>query len=136
MKSPAGGAHPAGLFLRFLRNDAGGLDVVEAGEVRLQVGVALGLDGALVGGLAVLEVEGAEDRRAVDDLAERREALPVEAGVVAEVEEDLRRAAVGRPGLRERDVAGLVRLAGERVVLDGGRAPLRVDRRVAVDADL
>ncbi len=84
---------------------------------------------------AVLGVERVEDIHALDDATERRERLAVVGGrVVPEVDEDLRRPAVGdgeRKGHRPADV----RLP-ERFVRYRGRPPCLCDRRVAIDAEL
>src|SRR5579883_2352034 len=62
-----------------LLHDLGVLDGVELGELPVEVRVALRLDETLVRRLAVPAVDLVGDVHAGDDLAERREALPVEA---------------------------------------------------------
>src|SRR5262245_50208263 len=75
--------------------NGGGFDEIEAWELGVQIGVALRLDAALVGtlaargALAVAVVELVHHVHPGHDLAEGREALAVEAGIVAEVDEHL-----------------------------------------------
>src|SRR5258708_6513323 len=96
------------------------LDVIEPAEILRQVGIAFHLHAALVGAaaarraFAVFGVELVDHLHAGGDAAKRREALAVEAGVVAEVDEHLAGAGVGS-GHRVGDVAALVALL-DRIV--------------------
>mmetsp|Transcript_25069 Transcript_25069/g.50234 ORF Transcript_25069/g.50234 Transcript_25069/m.50234 type:complete len:260 (-) Transcript_25069:2-781(-) len=103
-----------------------GLDVRHVGECALEVElVALGDDLVLVRLLPVLGVDFAEENVEVGlggELAEGREALVVEEGVVREVDENLRGARVGSRG-REGDptlgvalVLGIIRDVGAILV--------------------
>src|SRR4029079_15534583 len=109
-------------------------------EVALKVGIALRLKTGLVGtaaarrALAVFGVELVHHVHAGDDPAERREALTVERGVVAEVDEHLAGAGV-RPGHRIGDKAAPVALF-HRVSLDTRLPPRRRYLRIAADAEL
>src|SRR4029077_10910392 len=95
--------------------DRGLLDVIELRERRLQVGVALRLDRALVRLLAVLIRDLLDHVHVGRHFAERREALRIEERVVLEVDEHLRRPRVFA-GRGEGDVALLVAVAGGRIV--------------------
>src|SRR5438876_4047494 len=116
------------------------LDVVEPGEVLGQVAVALHLHAALVGAaaarraFAIFGVELVDHLHAGDDAAERREALAIEARIVAEVDEHLAGAGVGARH-RVGDVAALVALLN-RIVPELRLTPRRRDLRIAVDAEL
>src|SRR5438445_10667754 len=75
-----------------LRNDRGALEVVELGEIFLEVFVALRLNALLLRAaslgraFAVAALDGVDDLHAFDDLAEGREAHRVEPAVVAVVD--------------------------------------------------
>src|SRR5262245_25010038 len=91
------------------------LDEIELGEALFEIGVALALNAPLVGSvpvrgaLAVAVIERVHHFHAGNDLAEGRKALAVEPGIVAEIDEHLRRARVG-PGGGEGDRATLIAL--------------------------
>src|SRR5262245_49075181 len=116
------------------------LDEIELGEALLEIGVALALNAPLVGSvpvrraLAVAAIERVHHLHAGHDLAERRKALAVEPGIVAEIDEHLGRARIWSGG-GEGDRAALIALL-YRIVLDVGVAPGAGDVGIAVDAKL
>ena len=69
---------------------------VQIRDVRIpshaQVAIPSALDLALVGRLAVLRVDGVDNVHAIYDLTKRREAHPIEVGIIDEIDEHLRRA--------------------------------------------
>src|SRR5687767_1593682 len=91
------------------------LDEIHPWIVLLQIGIAFHLQPALVGAatarraLAVLGVELVDHLHALDHLAERRETLAIETGVVSEIDEHLTGAGV-RSRHRVGDEAALVAL--------------------------
>src|SRR4029450_12073326 len=103
------------------------LDEIELGEALFEIGVALALNAALVGSVpvrgafAVAAIERVHHLHAGHDLAEGREALAIEQGVVGEIDEHLGRARV-RSGGGEGDRAALIALL-YGIVLDVGVAP-------------
>src|SRR5262245_7745584 len=123
-----------------LLRDRRRLDEVELGEALFEIGVALTLNAALIGSvpvrgaLAVAAIERVHHLHAGHDLAEGRKALAVEPGIVAEIDEYLRRARVG-PGGGEGDRAALIAVL-YRIVLDVGVTPDGGDVGIAVDAEL
>ena len=70
--------------------EGGLLDVAQVGELLLEVGIALALDLALVGRLAITREDGLRNVKSLRHLADGREALLVEESVVAVVDEHLR----------------------------------------------
>src|SRR5262245_61767776 len=104
----------------------------------MALGLQLGLFGATAArrALAVPAIQLVDHLHARGhDLAERRDAPFVEARVVGEVDEELRRPRTGRPRLGERHESSLVALL-DRVVLNRRVAPGGLDPGVAVDPDL
>jgi hypothetical protein len=113
------------------------LDDVELGIFLVEVGLALGLDSALLvgGSVGVLIVELLDDLHAVlIDGGEGSEAHSIEAGIVSVVYEDLRGAGVGAAS-GESDEAALVAL-DNLIIRDFGIDPGRVDGRIGADAEL
>src|ERR1700683_2049495 len=112
-----------------LFHDGRFLDVVHLGKLSCQIGVAFTLDAVLRrsapagAAFAVIGIEAIDDIHARYDLAERRKALPVESGVVGEIDEHLGGAGVGTRG-GERNVAPPVALF-HRIVLNPRLAPPR-----------
>src|SRR5262249_40299403 len=118
------------------------LDVVELGEFARQVRIAAVEDrilpagpDAAAGPLAVLRVPALGDVHALDDLGKRHERfLVVGLAVIAQVDEDLRRAPVGileRIGDRAADVRLAPRIVGNRASAPGLR-----DRRIGGNPEL
>src|SRR5262245_33979782 len=121
-------------------NNAGGLDVVEVGEILLQISVAIRLNAALIWAsparspLAVFAIDLVHDIHSLADLAEGRKTRVVEAAVVAKINEQLRRTRVGAGG-GEGDGPALV--ARFHWVIGNLRfAPGRRDFRITVNAEL
>src|ERR1700686_2470148 len=118
----------------------GGLDVIELGEVLVQVGLALLLNFALVGPttagctFAVAGVQGIHDVHSFGDLAKRGKAHAVQARVVGQIDEQLSGAGV-RAGSGEGEEVFFIALS-HWVVLDGGLLPDRVQSRICTDSKL
>src|SRR5262249_36789807 len=130
-----------GIVAILLGLDARFLEIVELGEVRLEIGVALALKAplgrptALWRPLAVHALDGLDHLHAVDDLTERWKAHRVEAAVVRIVDEQLSRARV-RTGHGKGDHAPRVGLLARGIVLDAGVMPGAAYRGIAVDPEL
>src|SRR5262245_9897486 len=116
------------------------LDEIELGKVLFEIGVALTLNAPLVGSvpvrgaLAIAAIERVHHLHAGDDLAEGRKALAVEPGIVAEIDEHLRRARIWSGG-GEGDRSALIALF-YGIILDVGIAPGAGGDGIAVDAEL
>jgi len=113
------------------------LDDVELGIMLIEIGLALGLDGALLAGgtVSVSIVELFDDLHAfLVDGGEGSETLGIEEGIVLEADEDLGGAGVGA-GHGESDVATLVALL-DGIIRDGVTTPSSVDRGIGTDAEL
>ena len=126
--------------LVFVRNDRRGFDVIEVRETLFQVGIAFHLDLALVRSgatwrsFAIFPVDLVNHVHARGHFAEGRETLPVEAGIVAKVDEELRCARVGTGGGKGNRAAGVAAL--DRVIGNRGVAPFGGYRRIAVNPEL
>mmetsp|Transcript_5430 Transcript_5430/g.19861 ORF Transcript_5430/g.19861 Transcript_5430/m.19861 type:complete len:311 (-) Transcript_5430:14-946(-) len=110
------------------------IDVRQPREFGLQVRIAVRLDLALVGMLAVPVVYSVHSVHALHDAADGSEAHAVKVPIVAEVDEELARARV-RPGGREHQRSPLVAML-HGIVFDGGTPPLGRYAGVARDAKL
>ena len=122
-------------------DDGRGLDIIEVREIFFQVGVAFHLNATLIRSMtaelrrvAIPAVNFVHHVHSFGHFAERRETLPIETGVVAEVDEQLRGARVWTGGGKSDGAARVAALDG--VVWYRRFAPLRGDVRVAVDAEL
>src|SRR5207247_7836449 len=115
-------------------------DVIELGELALEVHVALELDAALIGAtaaggaLAVSPIQRIHNVHTLDDLAERGESHAVELAVVAVIDEELRGTRAGPRRRKAHRTAGIV--LTHRVVRNRGVAPGRKHVRIAVAAEL
>jgi hypothetical protein len=124
-----------------LLEDSRAQNAIEPGKVLVKICVALGLDAVLARAVAVrcsfavALVKRVDHVHAAYDLGERGEARGIQPWVVFVANEDLRRARVGLPGLRESDEASQVRLR-HRVVGDGLSSPHLGDLRIARDSKL
>src|SRR5262245_8782156 len=93
--------------------DGSGLYVVHSRKAFNKVGIAFGLDLALVGSpargrtFAVTAVQFVDHIHSGKDSPERREALRIQAGIVPDIDEQLRGSRIGA-GVREGNVASLV----------------------------
>src|SRR4051794_20021177 len=78
------------LWLRGSRPfDSSSLDVVEIGEIPLEVGVAERLDHTLIGRLTIPRIQRVDDSHPVDDATEGCKAHGIEPPIVDEVDEGL-----------------------------------------------
>src|SRR6266480_1726462 len=116
----------------------GGLDRVQLGPAFVEIGLTQLGDLILFGtsAVSVLVVEHVYHLHSLSiDVAERCKALPVEPRVVAQIDEDLRRAGIWHARFRIRQVAALVGLC-DRLILNIGLLPCGRNRRIGADAKL
>src|SRR5438876_4140778 len=120
------------------RNQGGGLDGIELWKILVEIRLAQLGDFVLLraGALGVLVVQHFDHVHpfAIDN-PKGREALPVQAGVVLQIDEDLRRPRIGQARLCVRQVAALVGLY-DRLVLNIGLVPRCRNWRIGVDPEL
>src|SRR5438067_1861337 len=122
------------------RDDTRDSDVIEPGELALEVHVALELDAALIGAtaaggaLAVSPIQRIHNVHTLDDLAQRGESHAVELAVVAVIDEELRGTRAGPRRRKAHRTAGIG--LTHRVVRNRGVAPGRSHLRIAVDAEV
>src|SRR5690348_7164982 len=116
------------------RLDASGDDSVEFREVLFEIDLSVTLYLTLIWTLPVFAIELIHDVHAIRDLTERRETHTVQAGVIHEIDEDLRGAGVGTASGKG-DRAARVALR-DRVVLDVRVLPDARNLRIRVDAEL
>src|ERR1700760_2060662 len=86
LSGSSGSTHQRALICALI-GESGRLDVVEARELFFEIGVALGFNARLVGTFAISGVDLVHVFHPAYDFAYEREALAVEARVVAEVDE-------------------------------------------------
>src|ERR1700686_2970553 len=122
------------------RGQCGGLDVIELGEVLIQVGFTLLLNFVLVGAsaagraFAVVSIKGVYDVHSVRDLAKRGETHAVQARVVSQIDKQLSGARVWTCGGEGEEVLFIA--LSYRVVFDGGLLPQGVQGRISADSKL
>src|SRR2546430_2581697 len=113
----------------------GGLDRVQLGPAFIEIGLTQLGDLILFGtsAVSVLVVEHVYHLHSLSiDVAERCKALPVEPRVVAQIDEDLRRAGIWHARFRIRQVAALVGLC-DRLIRNIGLFPRRRNRWIGAD---
>src|SRR5690348_3517280 len=116
------------------RLDASGDDSVEFREVLFEIDLSVTLYLTLIWTLPVFAIELIHDVHAIRDLTERRETHTVQAGVIHEIDEDLRGAGVGTASGKGNRAARVA--LRDRVVLDVRVLPDARNLRIRVDAEL
>src|SRR5437667_327943 len=126
------------------RDDTRDSNVIEPGELALEVHVALELDAALIGAtaaggaLAVSPIQRIHNVHTLDDLAQRGESHAVELAVVAVIDEELRGTRAGprrRVGAARRGARALAAPApDEREGDERGKSPGTAGHLCSVDA--
>jgi hypothetical protein len=122
-----------------LLGDSSSLDVVEAREILLQIGVPLSFDLRLIGFRAVARIDAVHVLHAADNLAERGKMQAVQTGAISIVDEQLRGSGIRGGVCSEHDsaanVACLYGVILDRIVPSfghsgvGGDAELRDETR-------